>query len=84
MPQIELKYSEDIKIDIDELFTVLQQLLATIDPSSGVCKCRAYAAKFYNPSHVLLQISLLQKPERDELFMKNVMHENTRGTRPIY
>ena len=38
------------------------------DSGSGDCKCRSYPAEASNHTHLLIEISMLSKPHRDEAF----------------
>ena len=73
MPQVDLKYSNVLIIDIQELFTEVEQVINELDSSAGVCKSRAYPTSDYLHDNVLLHIKLLKKPQRDEAFMQKCL-----------
>ncbi len=75
MPHVEIKYSNDITLDTELLFTQIETLINKHDPSAGVCKSRAYPCKQFKHSHVLLTISLLSKPHRDDIFTTKLADE---------
>ncbi len=72
MPQIDLKYSGNLNIDVEKLFHGVEFVIHESDGSAGDCKARAYPAKAYVHDHVLLEVTLLKKPHRDDVFMKSL------------
>lgn len=68
MPHVEIKYSDNLQIDSKEVFDVIEAIINKKDASAGVCKSRAYPCLEYKYSHILITISLLTKPHRDEAF----------------
>ena len=42
MPQLDLKYSDDLQFKTAEIFSAIESALKELDESSGICKCRAY------------------------------------------
>ena len=75
MPQIDLKFSDKLDLNFNELFTKIEKTINTLDSNAGICKCRAYPVKDYNHDHVLLVVFLMQKPHRDKAFMENMLKE---------
>lgn len=75
MPQAELKFSNDITIDVAHIFKSIDSEISNFDPSAGACKCRAYPATEFLHTHVLLNIRLLRKPHRDEAFMNTLLNK---------
>ncbi len=73
MPQIDVKYSNDVDIDLESLFSTIAVSIADLDQHSGECKCRAYPTNTFQTSNVLINISLLKKPHRDEGFMNRLL-----------
>lgn len=73
MPQVELKYSDDLKINPNHIFDLIEEIINKIDPSSGECKSRAYPAPFYKHTHMLITIAMLEKPHRNEAFSDDLM-----------
>lgn len=72
MPQLDLKYSNDLTdIDFVSLFQAIEELINHLDPSAGACKSRAYPTTAYLHTHVYLHLQLLKKPHRDASFMQN-------------
>ncbi|MGB2707205.1 MAG: hypothetical protein WBC41_03540 [Pseudoalteromonas nigrifaciens] len=68
MPHVEIKYSDNLKINTKEVFDVIEQIINNKDASAGVCKSRAYPSLEYKHSHILITISLLTKPHRNKEF----------------
>jgi len=68
MPHVEIKYSDNLKINTKEVFDDIETIINQEDSSAGVCKSRAYPCLEYKHSHILITISLLTKPHRDEAF----------------
>lgn len=77
MPQIDLKYSNNLSLDIKSTVQAIEKLINTTDELSGECKCRAYPATDYLHSHCFLQVMILKKPHRDDAFMKAMLHQLT-------
>jgi hypothetical protein len=73
MPQLDLKYSASLNLDVTELFSVVEKTLIQLDGSAGHCKCRAYPSDQYQHTHILCQVSILNKPHRDESFMQECL-----------
>ncbi|NRB04111.1 MAG: hypothetical protein HRU30_12700 [Rhodobacteraceae bacterium] len=68
MPHAELKYSADLEIDAEAILAEVEAVILRHDDGSGECKGRAYPATAFHHSHVILELSLLSKPHRDEAF----------------
>lgn len=68
MPHADLKYSPDLSFDPQAMFTAIEHTILAHDSGSGDCKCRSYPAEASNHTHLLLEISMLSKPHRDEAF----------------
>jgi len=68
MPHAELKYSSDLKIDAENILTLIEARINEHDPKAGACKGRAYPAAVFHRSHILVEISMVTKPHRDEAF----------------
>lgn len=75
MPHIEIKYSDNLNIDFDKVFDIVEKTINKHDNSAGVCKSRAYPCSQYKYSHMLTRIFLLTKPNRDEIFTQNLGKE---------
>lgn len=73
MPQVDIKYSDDLNIDIQKLFHETESTINELDASAGVCKSRAYPSKNYLHRHFYMRVALLKKPHRDDAFMKNCL-----------
>ena len=68
MPHVEIKYSNNLDLDTKEVFDVIEAIINKKDSSAGECKSRAYPCSEYKYSHILITVSLLTKPHRDEKF----------------
>ncbi len=68
MPHVEIKYSDNLDIDVREIFEVIENTINKNDSSAGECKSRAYPCSEYKYSHILVTISLLAKSYRDKEF----------------
>lgn len=75
MPHAELKYSSDLKIDATAILDVIEATILRHDDASGECKGRAFPASTYKYSHLLVSISMLSKPHRDEAFTGALMED---------
>lgn len=68
MPQADLYYSSDQTLDSARLLAEIEDTIHAFDDSSGLCKGRAHAVSTYHHSHILLRLSMLPKPHRDDNF----------------
>jgi 5-carboxymethyl-2-hydroxymuconate isomerase len=75
MPHVEIKYSNNLDICTKEIFHVIENIINKKDSSAGECKSRAYPCSEYKYSHILISISLLIKPHRDEAFTLSLSRE---------
>lgn len=75
MPHAEIKFSSDLKINFEKLFTTIEDTINQHDSSAGACKCRAYPADIYKHSHILIEISMLPKPHRNDDFTKKLAQD---------
>ena len=74
MPHLEIKYSNDIDLDVNVLFEGIEALINVLDPSAGVCKSRAYPSLNFRNSHVMVDLWLLPKPHRDSAFTQSLLN----------
>lgn len=70
MPQVELKYTNDLFIEAEMVFSHIETALNDIDSTAKTCKSRAFCMTQYLHSHVYLEMKLLRKPHRDADFMQ--------------
>ena len=75
MPHVEIKYSDNLDIDTHKIFDAVEKTINQNDMSAGECKSRAYPCSQYKYSHVLVTVSLLTKPNRDNVFTQNLSRE---------
>lgn len=75
MPHVEIKYSDNLNIDTNKVFDVVEEIINKNDMSAGECKSRAYPCSQYKYSHILITVSLLTKPHRDEIFTQKLSGE---------
>ncbi|OUR61182.1 hypothetical protein A9Q74_10355 [Colwellia sp. 39_35_sub15_T18] len=75
MPHVEIKYSDNLDIDINKIFDAVEKIINKNDLSAGECKSRAYPCSQYKYSHILITVSLLTKPHRDKVFTHNLSAE---------
>ena len=68
MPHVEVKYSDDLDIDVPRLFEDVERVINAHDASAGICKSRAYPCAQYKYPHLLIDIALLSKPHRGHAF----------------
>ncbi|MCF6767164.1 hypothetical protein L3V86_02125 [Thiotrichales bacterium 19S11-10] len=73
MPQVELKYSQDLELNIKDIFEKIEVLINQIDSTAGVCKSRAYPTTEYLHPNCYFEILVLRKAHRDKHFMKNLL-----------
>lgn len=73
MPHVEIKYSDDVKINFQSLFLNIEQTINEMDASAGVCKSRAYPSSDFLHTHILVKIDVLKKPHRDTVFMQTLL-----------
>ncbi|QFI36987.1 hypothetical protein FR932_03670 [Moritella marina ATCC 15381] len=75
MPHVEIKYSDNLNINVDTMFDDVESIINEKDASAGECKSRAYPCSQYKYSHVLVTVSLLTKPHRDKAFTQSLSLE---------
>lgn len=68
MPHVEIKYSDNVDIETSHIFDVVEKVINDMDTSAGECKSRAYPCSQYKYPHILIVISLLTKPHRNQAF----------------
>lgn len=73
MPQIEVKYSDDLRLDSQQVFQKIEEAIKSFDPKAGQCKGRAYPTAEYLQSHLLLEVSILAKDYRDAAYTKGLL-----------
>ena len=75
MPHVEIKYSDNLKIDTLKVFDAIEKVINKNDNNAGECKSRAYPCSQYKYSHIIVIVSLLTKPHRDEAFTQKLSDE---------
>jgi hypothetical protein len=75
MPHAELKYSADLEIDAQAIFKTIEDTINEHDAGSGQCKCRAYPSAEFHHTHILISISMLPKPHRDDAFTEALIND---------
>jgi len=75
MPHAEIKYSNNLAIDANEMFSLIENIINRHDSNSGECKCRAYPYDQYKYPHILITITMLTKPHRDETFTRQLIKD---------
>ena len=73
MPHAELKHSQDLVFDAQEVFAAIEDTIKTHDPGAGPCKCRAYPSARFQHTHILVVITMLTKDHRDDAFTQRLM-----------
>lgn len=68
MPHVEIKYSDNLAFASKDVFDDIEAIINNKDASAGICKSRAYPCADYKHTHILITISLLSKPHRDDAF----------------
>ncbi|MEO0814604.1 MAG: hypothetical protein AAFY60_17215 [Myxococcota bacterium] len=69
MPQADLFFSAELKLDSASLLAEIESTIAAHDSSAGECKGRAHPVETTHRRHALLQVALLEKPHRNPEFM---------------
>ena len=75
MPHAEINYSGDLDLDATAILKRIEQVIQSHDAGSGECKGRAYPAQTFHHTHVLVSISLLPKPHRDDAFLTALLSD---------
>ncbi|WP_052071916.1 hypothetical protein [Sphingopyxis sp. MWB1] len=68
MPQADLYITGDQRIDAVAALQAVERTILALDPGAGACKGRAHSIADYHHSHMLLSLSTLPKPHRDDAF----------------
>ncbi|MCH9631705.1 MAG: hypothetical protein S4CHLAM6_00220 [Chlamydiae bacterium] len=83
MPQLDLKYSNNLKINTNEIFHCVEKAIKTLDASAGACKCRAYPTSDFLHENMLIEVSILKKPHRNSQFMTNLLEKINSYLKPL-
>lgn len=73
MPQAEIKYSSDLAIDPLAILAAIEAVLKQHDDGVGACKGRGYPTDHYHHSHIIVSVSILIKPHRDEAYSQDLL-----------
>ncbi|BAJ02920.1 tautomerase family protein [Shewanella violacea] len=84
MPHVEIKYSDDLDIDTKQAFDLIEQIINEQDASAGVCKSRAYPCSQYKYPHILIVVSLLTKPYRDQEFTNDLSEKIAKEIKKLF
>ena len=68
MTHVEIKYSDNLTFNTQDIIDDIEGIINQKGASAGVCKSRAYPCSEYKHPHILVTVSLLTKPHRDEQF----------------
>lgn len=68
MPQADLKYSADMKIDAPVILAAIERIIKDFDDAAGACKGRAIKVAEFHHTHIFVTLALLDKPHRDRAF----------------
>lgn len=74
VPHVELKYTDDLPIDCEKIFFLIEQTINKADPAAGACKSRAYRISDYLHTHLYVHITVLKKDHRDDVFMRSLLN----------
>lgn len=69
MPHADLKYTCDLDFDAKGMLAAIEATIQLHDAGSGECKGRAYPADVFHHSHLIVEVSLLPKAHRDQVFL---------------
>lgn len=72
MHHAEIRYSSDMDLEPTQILARIEAIIQGKDPGSGACKGRAYRADAAHHRHILVEVSLLDKPHRDDAFMSDL------------
>ncbi|MBD3664697.1 hypothetical protein [Sulfitobacter aestuariivivens] len=75
MPHAEIRYSNDLLLDATSILRRVEEVIQSHDAGSGECKGRAYPAAEFHHTHVLIQVSMLPKPHRDDAFLSALLND---------
>ena len=75
MPHAELKFSSDLDLDAAALLREIEEIILRHDAGAGECKGRAYPTDIHHHTHLLLEVSMLTKPHRDDAFTKALLSD---------
>ncbi|MGV3278811.1 hypothetical protein ACFX5K_04105 [Rickettsiales bacterium LUAb2] len=77
MPHVEIKYSNDLKFNPKDLFDVIEATINKLDNTAGACKSRGYPTTIFKHTHLIVVVSLLIKPNRDQTFTNQLIQDLT-------
>lgn len=82
MPQADLSYSAELSLDVAAILQSVEDTIKAHDAASGACKGRAHPVAQTLHKHVLLRLSLLQKPHRSDAFMQALSQKLAETLKP--
>ncbi|WP_128253287.1 hypothetical protein [Falsirhodobacter deserti] len=80
MPQADLYFTTDHKLE--GVLPEIERTIATFDGAAGQCKGRAHPVADHHHSHVLLRLSMLPKPHRDDAYAAELGKKLAEVVRP--
>jgi|GEM_PF-3417157 len=83
MPQIDINYSQDLKLDLAEICKIVNDTIEEFDGPGRDCKIRTNPAFYSNQPSIFINIGLLEKPHRDETFQKTLINLILEKTKPF-
>lgn len=69
MPQVELKYSNDLTFDPKAVLADIETTIRSHDAGAGETKGRAYPAAEFHRTHLTIGVEILPKAHRNKAFM---------------
>lgn len=64
-----MKYSADLVLDAPAILAAIEDTIASFDDVAGACKGRAFKVSAFHHTHVLVELSVMQRPHRNAAFM---------------
>ena len=69
MPQLDVQYTGDLEIDAKDILGSVETLVKEHDSGTGNVKGRALKVADFHHSSLMLTLSLVKRPHRDDAFM---------------
>ncbi len=73
MPHADIKYTNDLEMDVKILISNIEEIILHLDPSSGACKGRVIRIDEYHHPHLNIELRMFATKERNVEFSKQLI-----------
>ena len=83
MPQADLSYSAALDFNSAHALSTIEDVILGYDTAAGACKGRGFPVETTHHPHVLLRVSVLEKPHRTPEFMTGLNQKLFDALKPM-